>query len=426
MDFLTTRTQFQCVASPVVMFTISASGKVEHKNSTVLTTSAKLTGSGICQILTAMAQGVPQPCQFQQTAWINFDLTRKANGENLLTDKSFCNCSQCPSVIKVRAALAFGFQSGNFSAQNVPSLGIMDEVVRNSLQDQSINLQAPSSKLQANIKQENEVDAAKNTEKENVAESSEKVGYSLKCLTCTKKNCKYRFDGTIKESSKSPSQQLTENYLNYLDTTRKFNTNDLVYKNSLELKGGWNYAAHHIIPRDEAFAKVPELVKIATFCGYDINCAENCIMLPSKQEGHGQLDAEGKQNSSFEIMAQTGMQVHLGPHSRTDYAKRLVEELNKIQIPPKGEVCPATIIKELNKISAKVRNKLVKFKENPMASSPYYVSDFARKYALESLFTRAFAFGRGHIKRFVGRVTGTTKLSKRSIKIRNRVLGNMN
>lgn len=427
MDFLTKRTQFQCVASPAVMFTISASGKVTHNNSTVLTKSAKLTGNGICQILTAMAQGVPQPCQFQQTAWIAFDMTRKANGENLLTDKSFCNCSQCPSVIKVRAALAFGFQSGNFSAQTaqaVAALPPLDNENKSIKADnlQATNLQATSSKLQAESKQENDVAAAKNTANENVAESSEKFEYSLKCLNCDKKNCKYYFDGTIKKSSEQPSKQLTDNYIKYFTTTKKFNAADIIYRDSVKLKGAWSYQAHHIIPRDEAFAKVPELVEVATFCGYDINCAENCIMLPSRQPGHGQLDIEGKYNSTFEVMAQTGMQVHLGPHDRTDYAKRLIKELQKIKIPPKGEVCPATIIKELNKVSAKVRNKLVKFKENPMSSSPYYVSDFARKYALESLFTRAFASVRGHAKRFVGRVIGTTKLSNNAQRLRNKVL----
>ena len=428
MDFLTTRTQFQCAASPAVIFTVSASGKVEHKNSKVLTTSAKLTGNGICQILTALAQGVPQPCQFQQTTWMAFDLTRKANGENLLTDKSFCNCSQCPSVIKVRAALALGFQSGNFSAQTASAVAALPPLANENksvkADNQSTNLPATNYTLPANDKQENEIAAAKNTASENVAENTEKVGYSLKCLTCSKKNCKYRFDGTIKTSSnKSPSQQLTENYLDYLDTTKKFNTNDLIYKNSLELKGGWNYAAHHIIPRDESFAKVPKLVKVAIACGYDINCAENCIMLPSKQEGHGQLDDEGKQDSAFEIMAQTGMQVHLGPHTHTNYAGLLIKELEKIKIPPEGEICPAQIIKPLHKISAKVRNKLVKFSKNPMASHPYYVSQISREYALNaSRLTKFVAFGRGHAKRIIGRITGTTKTSKRAENIRDRVL----
>lgn len=108
-DFLTERTQFTCAAAPAVVFTISMSGKVTHKGSKVLTTAAKLSGKGICQILSA--SGTPQPCQFNQTPWINFSLTSKAEGKALLKDDSFCNCP-VGSVVKVREAMAFNFKEG--------------------------------------------------------------------------------------------------------------------------------------------------------------------------------------------------------------------------------------------------------------------------------------------------------------------------
>ena len=107
-DFLTERTQFTCAAAPAVIFTISMSGKVTHKGSKVLTTAAKLSGKGICPILTAAMQS-PQPCKFNQTPWINFSLTSKAEGKPLLKDDSFCNCP-IGSVVKVRIAMAFGFK----------------------------------------------------------------------------------------------------------------------------------------------------------------------------------------------------------------------------------------------------------------------------------------------------------------------------
>ena len=108
-DFLTERTIFTCEAAPAVGFTISMSGNVKNRGFKVLTTAAKLSGKGICPILTAMAQGVPQPCKFQQTPWINFSLTSKAEGKELLKDDSFCNCP-IGSVVKVRIAMAFGFK----------------------------------------------------------------------------------------------------------------------------------------------------------------------------------------------------------------------------------------------------------------------------------------------------------------------------
>ena len=108
-DILTERTQFTCAAAPAVVFTISMSGNVTHKGSKVLTTAAKLSGKGICPILTAMAQGVPQPCKFQQTPWINFSMISKAKGKQILKDDSFCNCP-VGSVVKVRAAMALNLK----------------------------------------------------------------------------------------------------------------------------------------------------------------------------------------------------------------------------------------------------------------------------------------------------------------------------
>ena len=428
MDFLTKRTQFQCVVSPPVIFTISASGKVTHKNSTVLTTSAKLSGKGFCPILKA-------PCQFQQTPWQLFDLTRKADGKNLLTDKTFCNCPIGP-VVKVRAALAFGYQDGKFSAQTAPSVAslppLQDKKENISTQTDSLktnNLQTPSSKLQPKNKQENEVDVAKNTVQEKNVESTEKVAYSLKCLKCDKKNCKYRLDKfkDFSDEVKTSSAKLAGNYDKYLKTTdeSKLNAADKSYKRSLEmkdsfvLKDGWNYGAHHIIPANQAFAKFPELVKVATACGYDINCAENCIMLPAKEEGHGNFDADSKSDSAFAIMALTNMQCHLGPHEYKiseilaaqvhrhlgrrvkikSYAELLREKLSKINLSKDGEVCPKEIIASLNKISAEVREKLSKFKENPKSSYPYYVSRRAYLYAFnDSTLKKFISAGRGGAK----------------------------
>lgn len=108
-DFLTERTKFACAAAPAVQFSVSISGNVKHKGSKVLTTAAKLSGNGICPILTAAAQGTPQPCKFKQTAWFNFDFKCKADSKNLLTADSFCNCP-VGSVIKVRLAMAQGFK----------------------------------------------------------------------------------------------------------------------------------------------------------------------------------------------------------------------------------------------------------------------------------------------------------------------------
>lgn len=413
MDFLTKRTQFQCVASPAVIFTISASGKVTHKNSTVLTTSAKLSGKGFCPILKA-------PCQFQQTPWIAFDLTRKAGGENMLNDKSFCNCPLGP-IVKVRAAVALGFQSGNFSAQTaatvaaLPPLADENKSVRiDNLQ--AANLQAETSKPQPKNKQEIEKSAAKNSGTKKVSENS---NYILKCLTCTKKDCKYRlqnFKDFSDEVIKDTSQKMKKTYEKHDFKTEDYKS----YKNAETLKkifdAGWAYALHHIIPAKQAFAKFPELVKVAHACGYNINCAENLIRLPYRHEDQTGLNKAEKSDLAFEVMAVINMQWHEGPHDYPideelarliqvhmgrrvkikNYVELVMEDLAQIKIPEDKVICPKKIIAALNKISDKVRAKLAAFKENPKSSYPYYVSREAYFYAFKaSRFNRLVALGRG-------------------------------
>lgn len=417
-DFLTERTKFFCTKSPAVNFSISAGGKVTHKGAKVLTTSAKLSGNGICQILTAAAQGVPQPCKFQQTPWTNFDYKRNANGENLLTDKSFCNCPPVSSVVKVRSAMARNFQQGNFSALSAL-------MIDNRADDKNISAQKNFADDSKNISdserslQENKITAA------NSAEDRE---YNLRCLTCEKKNCKYRLEsfGEISDEVKNNSNKLRENYFKYLETTENFSSADLVYKKSLEIPATWTYAAHHIISGNQVFKQVPEIVKIANLCKYDINCAENCIMLPSIREWQDGLSDLNKSASAFDTMSITGMQWHSGNHSysfdsddlqeikkqiafRTGkigkiktYVELLIIELKKIKFAADEKICPAQFITRMNKISEKVRDKLAAFSKNPAASYPYFVSREAY----------LFAFKVPRLKKFivVGRIGGDLKL----------------
>ena len=429
MNFLTERTKFQCMASPLVNFTISESCKVEHKNSTVLTTSTKLSGDGTCLILTAESQGVKQPCQFYQTRWVAFDFTRKADGKNILTDKSFCLCSNplCAGVqIKVLTSRALGFQSGNFSAPSVANLAALPPLSSNTVNSS----QREISKQNSDDKQENEIDSAKSDTKKETEYSK----YVLKCLTCTEKKCTARrtefgtFDANPSWSSDTPSAKLNENYKKHNDRDKqskeKLNAADIAYNDSKELDGGWSHQAHHLVSVKQAFAKFPELVKVANACGYDINCARNCIMLPSYEEGHGNLSKDDKKASAYRVMALTGMQWHVSHHGHPiedeevkrqvykylgrrvkikTYEELLTEKVGKIKIPEDGVICPKEILNALNKISDTVREKLAAFKDNPKLSYPYYVSREAYAYAFKlSLLGRAFAKGRGGIK-LVGR-----------------------
>ena len=419
-DFLTTRAKFFCVASPAVNFSISESGKVTHKGDKVLTTSTKLSGVGTCTPLTVMAQGTRIPCQFQQMAWLNFDLTKKAGGKNLLTNLSFCNCPVTGSVVKVKFANAQNFTSSNFSAKTISALKINSSTKTNAT---AKNNSAEVNLTGTKVKQEKNFVATKTsvekifaspvaTEIENVDEKK----YILRCLECERQNCKYRLEnfGELSDAVNSNSKTLADNYNDYLQTAEKFTVADESYKNSLELGGSWKYAAHHIICGNQVFKQVPEVVKVANLCKYDINCAENCIMLPSYREGHGNFDKFGKSASTFDVMSLTGMQCHIGNHSysfsceelaeikkqierRTgkpgkvkSYAEILIDELQKIKFATGEKICPAQFVTRMNKLSAKVRDKLAAFKDNPANSYPYFVSREAYLFAFKVPRLRKF------------------------------------
>lgn len=411
-DFLTERTKFSCTASPAVNFNVSAGGKVEHKGAKVLTTSAKLSGMGICPILTLAAQGVQQPCKFQQTAWMNFDFTRKANGKNLLTDKSFCNCP-VGSAVKVLTSVAMRFVTGNFSAHS--ALSITLPAVEKNISEQK-NSAVDEKKF--SIAEKNFSSNKKIVQENNATFENKPVekNYNLKCLNCDRKECKYRLEsfGALSDEVKNDSSKLEKNYLKYLATTKNFSSADLAYKNSLEFPNFWSYQAHHVISGNQVFKQVPEVVKVANLCKYDINCAENCIMLPSRREGHGNLSELSKSASAFDVMSVTGMQWHLGTHSysfnleeiqemkkqieqRTGkpgkvktYAELLTVELKKIKFAGDEKICPAQFITRMNKLSARVREKLAAFGENPASSYPYYVSREAYLFAFKVPRLRKF------------------------------------
>ena len=413
MDFLTERTIFKCSASPSVDFKISTSGKVTHKNSKVLTTATKLSGNGICTILTAAAQGVQQFCQFQQTTWLAADFQHKAGGENLLTQNSFCTCPIpicAMSPVKVFMANSLGFHDGHFSAQVAETVAELPNLKIDSPEKSSAE-KISDNKFDA--VQENDNSAAKN------------INHVLKCSNCDKKDCNYKLKNFGKFSAEvdNKSAKLLAKYKKYLSTTENYNAADIVYIESLTMGDTWSYAAHHIISGNQVFAQVPELVKFATACEYDINCAENCIMLPSKREGHGELDSLSKSTSAFDVMSLTGMQWHLGGHTYSfnedelneikrqiklrigregkvqPYAELVKAELKKIKLPSKDKpVCPAQIITRLNNISNKIREKLAAFKDNPAASYPYYVSREAYLFAFKVPRLKKFIVVKRNVK----------------------------
>ena len=186
----------------------------------------------------------------------------------------------------------------------------------------------------------------------------------------------------------------------------------------------WGYQSHHVICGNQVFAKYSRVVKLALFCGYDINNALNCIRLVSSSNDYGQQPG-GKRASAYDAMSLSKIQWHLGGHSynftqqeielirkrvklyikhdadelykdsgavsRGDiktYQDLLEVEMRKLESHLSRKiVCRNTamqknaFLKRMNNLSKKIKDKLGAFCEKPHHSFPYYVSKMAFLYA---------------------------------------------
>ena len=403
-DFLTERTKFFCTASPAVNFSISTFGQVTHKGDKVLTTATKLSGSGTC----TLAQGAP--CQFiMRAGWKNFDAKCKAGGKNLLTENSFCLCKGM--MIRVKTANARGFKQGSAAAASASSASSVTPEKNFPADKNSSSTTSGAKKISAkkNSSASGMFAAAENFLEETLEEiknAAEKFIASIKtplrCKKCKRRDCKYRLDDFKNFSAqiKNDSAKLKDNYEKFLVAGKNFSLAEENYLRSLELGGAWSHAAHHIISGNQVFKQVPEVVKISHACGYDINSAENCIMLAT-------LSRTEKSAAAFDVMSLTGLQWHVGGHSysfnedelaemekqiarRTgrsgkveSYDKLLIKKLRALNSTIDRDICPARLITALNNLANEVREKLAAFKKNPAASYPFYVSREAYFFAFK-------------------------------------------
>ena len=96
---------------------------------------------------------------------------------------------------------------------------------------------------------------------------------------CPKRaECEYlKASSTLSDrESKQPSKDLRDN-AKAEDKAYEEWQNSLMESERMK----WGNEAHHLISIFAAFNQYPHLVKLAHFYGYEINCKENCIFLPS-------------------------------------------------------------------------------------------------------------------------------------------------
>ena len=160
---------------------------------------------------------------------------------------------------------------------------------------------------------------------------------------------------------------------------------------------------HHLISRTDVFFNNKDSAIIALSAGYDVNCIENGIVLPTDLKKYkSDWDMEDK----FRVMSSTKRQLHSGHHNFNLDLDSKVEGISKDELKkiPKqnystlaskefrkslkkfDEKCFLTeeekkeIKSILNRLSEKMREDVEKFKDDPKSCN-LYVSKAALQYA---------------------------------------------
>lgn len=234
------------------------------------------------------------------------------------------------------------------------------------------------------------------------------------------RECAYRLDDAPVTVDNS-SVILRKNYNAVKPHTDSY---DVYFDDVVEPMGNgkenkWSYAAHHLISGNQVFKQNAELVRLARFCGYDINGYENCIMLVGYPEDYPDGDSM-KSVKAYDVMSEGRIQWHVGGHSykfteeeKAEICKQ-VGIRNKIKLTPGdiktyAELVQAEVEKlrnrletkknhhhvcyadkdskrqfcdKLHRISQKIKSKLANFRDigKPHHSFPYFVSKEAYRY----------------------------------------------
>lgn len=233
-------------------------------------------------------------------------------------------------------------------------------------------------------------------------------------------NCTYRLDNDppavdndsmILRKNYNAAKPHTDRYDRYFD--------EVVVPLGDSKENKWRYAAHHLISGNQVFKQNPELVRLAHFCGYDINAYANCIMLVGYPEDYP--DVEHKKNiSAYDVMSESRVQWHVGGHSYRFDVEEKAEICRQIGIRNKKKIAPSDIktyaelvqaeiekLKQrlmakkdrqmicyaaeqekrklcgkLDHIAAEIKSKLAAFTDvgKPHHSFPYFVSKEAYRY----------------------------------------------
>ena len=458
-QYLNAKATFKCseCAATVIMASDPLS-KAKLNGEAVLTENAMLilcTPGPLCKYLTQQAGGTaPVLCTFPPgltgSIFSGADRKCRSGKASLLTDKARARCPLAPSsVISVsKPSHHPGFFKqfgGNMFSGESPAGDRTTDVTQTAEQMQTTPT-APLISL-GNAKAPTAVTEAQ--EPPATAPSDEKPVF--RCDTCKEApDCEYYKKLQTQQQVAKSAAKLRKNYearmedelepnptcrpiLNKGHLAHKAYTDAVDVAKNFSVKNPdtsavWNYPAHHIIC-GELFLAIPGLYDLSRVYEYDMNCADNCIMLlgkESKGERFGDMEAEEKHSYAFERMAWGRMQWHSGGHQykldkfQADIARRMV--LHKYASKEEGhaehpdyaalgikcyldhlkekvatlvqkyqryQCCPKKDFEKkktrfhaaMNQLADDIRKELAQFYQKPHRSHPWFVSKEAWIYA---------------------------------------------
>ena len=393
--------------------------QVNDGNGTPLTQNqAKLSGNGICAILTAAAGGTPTSCTLKLCGnWIaGFELQKKLNGDMLLNEdaKMACPVGSIISVQKpmlpippVMPVVSAGSMSSTPETQSsAPQKAKQPEPFSASPEAAENKPPETKAKESAGSKESGKKEPEQ-------AKSEEPAVPYEEPMQCN--NCKEKADCPYMQAPDTINTDGAASKLRKNSPGKERDYDEKCDRSMEKWQRTWGSQAHHMISAKAAYCQYPELVKIGNYVGYNINCQENCYFLPAWEhgDGFGQKNEHFKKAQAYEVMRMSGLQWHVGNHSyhmselpesvmekypqlreMLCYNDRINQDVQKILdefqkhfkdtcLKKRYEECKSWFFEKMNALSMQVEEHLDLFGMYPKDSNPYFVSLESLRYAYE-------------------------------------------
>lgn len=291
------------------------------------------------------------PCSPVFTGWVNVCGNIFSSSKPVLLSDSFfmCGsgggkCTLVPQVCKVQNTFvpASGANlSGNDSkvGNNAQSGQYSESSAEKNTVTANTSDNTPDNISEKNITKDS---SASLKDVPSPSEMAEQHFCSGKCPEEYCQSCKFRETPSDVLCNPNNSNILKNNILNNFGEYYNRTVDIFESLNKYIMDDGYKInvsaAHHHIIPGNQCYGTRKFLVKLGNFFGYDINCAENGILLPTIKNS-GDLIDEEKIRVLYSIMKDlqnlpemaslrriSGIQIHLGPHTYKTQIKNLKKD----------------------------------------------------------------------------------------------------